>query len=147
MQGVDFTDEVGRDDVDRIVHAARSQCAQLTPFAITLGPARVDPEALMLPVAPAEPVTQLRSALRDAIAQVWGGAAVPDNAEGFRPHVSLAYSNATGPADTLAARLSAHSPSSVDITVDHVSLIDLNRDQRAYEWTNIATADLAARNA
>lgn len=92
-------------------------------------------------------MTRLRSALREAIAQVWGSAAVPDNAEGFRPHVSLAYSNAAGPSDTLAARLAAHPPSSAEITVDHVSLIDLNRDQRAYEWTNVAPANLATRNA
>lgn len=143
MQGLGFTDEVSRDDVEQIVHAARVKCAPLAPFTITLGPARVNPEAIMLPFAPAEPVARLRGTLRDAIAQVWGGAAVPESAEDFRPHVSLAYSNAAGPADAFAERLAAYSPSSADVTVDHVSLIDLNRDQKAYEWTQVATATLA----
>jgi hypothetical protein len=69
----------------------------LAPFTITLGPARVDPEALMLPVHPAQPVARLRA----AIADVWGPDNVPEDADGFRPHVSLAYSNAVGPAELI----------------------------------------------
>lgn len=40
MQGLGFTDEVGHDDVEQIVHATRAHIAQLAPFTITLGPAR-----------------------------------------------------------------------------------------------------------
>jgi hypothetical protein len=85
MQGIGFTDEVNRTDVDAIVTAARDRCAALAPFTITLGPARLDPEALMLPVRPAEPVTQLRAAIRAAIAEVRGPDNVPEDADGFRP--------------------------------------------------------------
>jgi 2'-5' RNA ligase len=142
MQGVGFTDEVGRADIDAIIDAAQDRCAELAPFRITLGPGRVDPEGLALPVHPAEPITRLRAAIRAAIADVWGPDNVPENAEEFRPHVSLAYSNTVGPAEPISQRLAAQPLSSAEITIYRAALIDLNRDQRAYEWTNIATADL-----
>ena len=56
MQGVGFTDEVSRADADRIVGAVRAGCAVLAPFTVTLGPARVDAEALKLPVPPPNPL-------------------------------------------------------------------------------------------
>ncbi len=142
MQGIGFTDEVDRADVDAIAEAARDRCAELAPFTIILGPARVDPEALMLPVHPAEPVTQLRAAIRAAIADVRGPDNVPEDPHGFQPHVSLAYSNTTGPAEPIIQRLAARSVTAAEITIHRAALIDLNRDHRAYEWTDIATADL-----
>lgn len=72
MQGVGFTDTVDGADLDAIVHAAQERCADLTPFTITLGPTRVDPEAGRLPVQPPEPIVALRATIRAAIADVWG---------------------------------------------------------------------------
>ncbi|MGQ0773416.1 MAG: 2'-5' RNA ligase family protein [Pseudonocardiales bacterium] len=117
----------------------------MAPFTITLGPARVDPEALMLPVRPTESVVALRTAIRAAIADVWGPENVPKDPHGFRPHVSLAYSNGTGPAEPITQRLAAQPMSSADITVHRAALIDLNHDHRAYEWTDIATVELRTR--
>ncbi len=142
MQGIGFTDEVDRADVGAIVDAARSRCTELAPFTVTLGPPRVDPEALMLPVRPTEPVARLRATLRSAIADVWGPDSVPEDPDGFRPHVSLAYSNAAGPAAPIAQRLTAWPVTSDEITVRRATLIDLNRDYRVYQWADIATAEL-----
>lgn len=147
VQGIGFTDTVDRADVEAIVHAVQQRCAEIAPFTITLGPARVDPEALMLPLQPAEPVIALRSAIRAAIADVWGPDGVPENADGFRPHVSLAYSNTAGPAEPIIERLAARPVTSAEITVCRAALIDLNRDHRVYQWTDIATADLSAPTA
>jgi 2'-5' RNA ligase len=105
MQGISFTDEVDRTDVDAIAHAAQDRCATLAPFTIALGPARVDHEALTLPIIPAQPVTRLRA----AIADVWGPDTVPEDPHGFWPHVSLAYSNAVHPAEPIIQRLRAQS--------------------------------------
>lgn len=142
MQGVGFTDSVDRVDVDAIVRAARGRCAGLAPFTVVLGPSRVDPEALKLPAKPEEPVIALRAAIRAAIGDVWGPDEVPEDANGFRPHVSLAYSNADGPSEPIAERLAARSGTSAEITVRSAALIELNRDHRAYEWAHIASADL-----
>jgi 2'-5' RNA ligase len=142
MQGIGFTDEVDRADVDAIVTAARDRCAELAPFTITLGPARVESEALTLPVRPAGRVARLRSALRTAIADVRGAGNVPEDPDDFRPHVSLAYSNAAGPAAPIAQRLRALQANSAEITIRRATLIDLNRDHKMYQWTDIATAEL-----
>jgi 2'-5' RNA ligase len=147
LQGIGFTDEVNRADVDAIADAAQDRCATLAPFTITLGPTRVDPEALLLPVRPAEPVIRLRAALRAAIADVWGPDNVPEDPHGFHPHVSLAYSNTTGPAEPITQLLAARSVTVAEITVHRAALIDLNRDHRAYEWNDIATAELGTRTA
>jgi 2'-5' RNA ligase superfamily len=92
----------------------------------------VDPEALMLPVHPAQPVARLRA----PIADVWGPDNVPEDADGFRPHISLAYSNAVGPAELIIQRLGAQPVTAAEITVHRAALIDLNR-------TDITTADLS----
>ncbi|MGQ0718108.1 MAG: 2'-5' RNA ligase family protein [Pseudonocardiales bacterium] len=145
IQGIGFTDEVDRADVDAIADAAQDRCAALAPFMITLGPARVDPEALMLPVRPVEPVTRLRAAIRAAIADVWGPDNVPEDPHGFRPHVSLAYSNTVGPAKPITQLLAERPVTAAEITVRRAALIDLNRDHRAYEWNDIATAEMGTR--
>lgn len=101
-------------------------------------------EALKLPVQPAEPVIALRGAIRAAIADVWGCDGAPEDAEGFRPHVSLAYSNSSGPAEPITERVAARSVTAAETTIHRVALIDLNRDHRAYRWTEIAAANLGA---
>jgi hypothetical protein len=67
---------------------------------------------------------------------------VPEPADGFRPHVSLAYSNSAGPAEPLATALAAHTGHTAEVVVSSVSLIDLNRDRKTYEWTDVATVQL-----
>jgi 2'-5' RNA ligase len=137
MQGIGFTDEVSRGDVDRIISAAQKRCADLEPFAVTIGPANVDPETIQMPVRPVEALAVVRQAIRDAIGDVWGQDNVPEQAEGWRAHVSLGYSNSAGPAEPVAAALAAHGEHTAEVTVDAVSLIDLNRDRKAYEWSDI----------
>ncbi len=142
MQGIGFTDEVARAEVDRIVDAARRHCAQLEPFTVTIGPAHVDPESLHLPVRPAPPLAALRHTIRAALSEVWSTDRVPEQAGGYRPHVSLGYSNSRGPAEPIADALARHGEHTTEITVSTVSLIDLNRDHKAYEWIEVTTVPL-----
>jgi 2'-5' RNA ligase len=142
MQGVGFTDEIDRTDVDRIADAARKRCEDLEPFTVTIGPAHVDPETIQMPVQPVEPLAAVRATIRAAIGDVWGAENVPEAADGYRPHVSLGYSNSAGPGAPIAAALSEHGDHVAEVTVAAVSLIDLNRDRKAYEWTEVATAPL-----
>ena len=141
-QGIGFTDEIARSDVDRIVAAAQKRCAGLEPFTVRIGPAHVDPETIQMPVHPIEPLAAARQAIRDAIGDVWGHSNVPEQADGWRPHVSLGYANATGPAEPVAAALRAHGDHIAEVTVETVSLIDLNRDRKAYEWTEVHSVPL-----
>ncbi|MGH3981265.1 MAG: 2'-5' RNA ligase family protein [Pseudonocardiaceae bacterium] len=82
--------------------------------------------------------------IRAAIADVWGPDNVPEDHDNFRPHVSLAYSNTAGPAAPISQRLMERPITSAEVTVPRATLIDVNRDNRAYQWTDVATAELGS---
>jgi 2'-5' RNA ligase len=142
MQGIGFVDEVAPADVVKIAQAARTQLAHIEPFTISLGPTVVDDEVVRLEVAPIAPVRELRDRLRVAIAEVWGPDNVPEAADGFTPHVSLAYSNRDGDITPIQAATSAVSPEPAIVAVSHADLILLNRDQQQYQWTTHARVPL-----
>jgi 2'-5' RNA ligase len=141
VQGVGFTDEVTDEDLTAIVAAARVRCATLPPFQLALGPVDPDPEAVALLVCPWAPVERVRLAVRDAIGSVWSE--VPEPLDGFRPHVTVAYSGASVPVDGIRERMRALRdvvPVSVDI--GGVQLIALNRDERVYRWDVVESVQL-----
>lgn len=138
MQGVGFTDEVGTGDLAAIVDAARARCADLSPFALTLGPVDPDAEGIGLLVSPWAAVERVRAAVRDAIGSVW--AEVPEAADGFRPHVTVAYSGASVPTDPIRERLAVlRDVPPVVAPIGEVQLIALNRDDRVYRWDVVAS--------
>jgi len=142
MQGLGFTDEISESDVQRIATAAAVRCGDVAPATLTLGPATVDPEGILLRVSPAEPAHQVRAALRRAIADVWGADAVPERAEGFTPHVTIAYSNSNGPAGLIAEAVHELGQRSATVTVGAAQLIVLGRDAHLYQWRTYATVPL-----
>jgi 2'-5' RNA ligase len=145
MQGIGFADEVADDDVAAIVRAARDRCRQLAPFDLALGPVDPDAEGIGLLITPWTPVEQVRSAIREAIADVWGPDRVPESADGFRPHVTVAYSAANAPVDEVRERLDRlRTVPSVTVRVDQAQLIRLSRDDRVYRWEVVDSAPLAA---
>lgn len=142
MQGIGFTDEVDNADVAAIIKAAQVRCAVLKPFTATIGPPCVDTETIQMRVQPVEPLIAVRACIRDAIADVWGQDRVPEPTEGWRPHVSLAYSNGAGPAQPITEALAAYPPQAALVTISFVSVIQLNRDHKRYEWKDVATVKL-----
>jgi 2'-5' RNA ligase len=136
IQGLGFTDEVADASIKPIVEASREHVAALPPPTVTVGPARTASEGVAFDVEPAEQLAKLRRALRAAIADVWGPDRVPEGQE-FTPHISVAYSNLTGPGDTYDQAL-ASEDGTADLLVDAVQLIVLGRDQHMYEWSTRA---------
>ena len=143
-QGVGFTDEVDKRDIERITTRARQHCAEIAPFDVTVGPAHVEPETVKMLVQPAERIIDVRIALRTAIGDVWGEERIPESMEGFRPHVTLAYSNSNGPSLGVVNAIAKLTPKSEQLKISTVSLIDLNRDNKRYEWSHIATIKLGS---
>jgi 2'-5' RNA ligase len=141
MQGVGFTDEIDRDEVDAIIQAAARRLVELRPFEVALGPPQVDPEGVPLPVRPVEPLDKVRGRVRAAIADVWGADQVPET-ESWWPHVTLAYANTAGPIEPVADALAAQPEQTADIEITAVSLINLNRNNKTYEWADVATVRL-----
>ncbi|MEH0975114.1 2'-5' RNA ligase family protein [Micromonospora sp. CPCC 205546] len=142
MQGLGFTDEVSAPDLNTIVAEVRQRCAGLAPLELSLGPADPDAEGIGLLVQPWDRVEHLRATIRDAIGAVWP--AVPEPADGFRPHVTIAYSGSPAPTDPIRARLAElRDQPPARATVSEVTLIALRRENRTYRWTTAATVSLA----
>jgi 2'-5' RNA ligase len=141
MQGLGFTDEVGAGDVDAIVEQVAVRCASIPPVRISLGPVDPDTEGVGLLVSPWAPVERVRTAVRDGIGAVWRE--VPEPADGFRPHVTVAYSGADVPAGPLREALAPlRLLPPVDVLVGEVQLIALSRDDRVYRWDVVAAVPL-----
>ena len=139
IQGIGFADEVSESDIQQIVSATRVHCSQLEPISLRIGPPRVDAETVQMPVQPLRSVIDLRLALRKGIADVWGENNVPETMEGFRPHVTIAYSNGEAPISEIESSLQAAGSLIGDAQISTVSLIQLNRDRKRYEWNEFAT--------
>ncbi|MFB7329936.1 2'-5' RNA ligase family protein [Streptomyces sp. NPDC056190] len=140
MQGIGFVGEVKEQDVHAIVDAARPRLAAIPAFEARIGPAVVDPEAILLPVQPDDAVRAVRHAIREAIGDVLGD--VPEKAAGFRPHVSEAYSAEDGPADPIAQALDGVRVAPVQARISNADLIVIHRDNQMYEWEPFATVPL-----
>ncbi|MER7471715.1 2'-5' RNA ligase family protein [Micromonospora sp. NPDC000018] len=142
MQGLGFTDEVSVPDLNAIVAEVRQRCIGLPPLELSLGPVDPDAEGIGLLVQPWGRVEHLRATIRDAIGAVWP--TVPEPADGFRPHVTIAYSGSPAPTDPISARLAElRSKPPVRVTISEVSLIALRRENRTYRWTTAAAVPLA----
>ena len=142
MQGVGFTDEVSDKDLTAIVASARLRCRDLPPVDLNLGPADPDTEGIGLLVSPWAPVERTRLSLREAVGSVWD--AVPEPRQGFRPHVTVAYSGAAVPTTNIRERvrpLRTLPPVAVHLT--EVQLIALRRGDRVYRWDVVESLPLA----
>lgn len=144
MQGIGFVEQVERPNIDAIVAAARIRCARLAPMELTLGAPHVDPESIQIAVEPAQPVRRLRDAIRSAIADEWGSDRVPEPAEPYTPHMSLAYTNGDGAAAPLVEAISSGPRLTASAIIDSCQLIVLNRDEGMYVWEPYATVTLGS---
>lgn len=144
MQGVGFVDEVGAAEVAAIVDAVRGRCEKVPPFRLAVGPVDPDEEGVGLLVYPWAPVEQVRIAVRDAIAAV--RIEVPEPADEFRPHITVAYSAAAVPTGPIRERLRRlRDLPSVDLAIDQVQLIALRRESRVYRWSVVASVPLGGQ--
>lgn len=147
MQGLGFTDEITDGDLSAIIHATQARCADIPAFDIALGPIDPDSEGVGLLIRPWQPIINLRAAIRTAIATIWPQ--VPEPADGFRPHVTLAYSAADISAQPLRDRLTAlRTLPPATAHIDTVELIrlgrdELGRDEHVYQWDVTASVPLA----
>ncbi|WP_228044482.1 2'-5' RNA ligase family protein [Streptomyces ferrugineus] len=140
MQGIGFVGEVKEQDVHAVVDAARARLAAVPAFDLQIGPEVLDPEAVLLHVRPDGPVRAVRDAIRAAIGEALGE--VPEKAEGFTPHVSVAYSAGDGPAAPIAEVLAGLSLAPAQARISGAELIVLHRDNLMYEWESFAMAPL-----
>lgn len=145
MQAIGFVDETNTDDVTAIIEQARGYLASIPQPELTFQRCVVRHEAVALPPAPIAAVTRIRDGIRRGIADVWGEDHVPERAEGYQPHVSLAYSSAEGSATPVVDAVDQADVRPATASISHASLIELNRDQRMYQWRTVDTVALGRR--
>ncbi len=143
-QGVGFTDEVSDEDVTALLAASTGRLKGFAAQRVTLGPALVAPEAILLEVMPADGLAAIRHELRAAIAEVLGPARLAGGDE-WMPHVSVAYSHGTGPRAPYVAAVAG--AGTAEIVLSAVELIVLGRDHRLYQWTTRGQAPLTTPHA
>jgi 2'-5' RNA ligase len=99
----------------------------------------VRPEAVYLPASPGEPLRALRAAVKAGITEALGPERLhhaPEHPRGYRPHVSIAYSNRRQPPRPIVEALSRVQPAPVTAVISEVSLLEFHRDRRMYEWVS-----------
>ena len=139
-QGVGFTDEVREEEVAALLDASAGRLEGFAGQRVTLGPAQVTPEAILLDVAPADALSAIRHELRQAICDILGQDRLTGGDE-WTPHVSVAYSHDTGPQAPFKAAIEGGE--TADTVISTVRLIVLGRDHRLYEWTTRGQVRLA----
>lgn len=142
MQGLGFTDEIPAAAVCAVVAEARRTLADIPAPEITFRDVVVADEAIALPAEPDGPVRDVRTAIREAIGAILGHDTVSEDPQRYRPHLSLAYINADGPALPYIHATAAVQANAVRLRLRHVDLIELNRDHRMYEWNTITRLSL-----
>lgn len=129
LQDVGFVEDVPPGELARMVEAVRSRLAALPAPGLTFGAPVVFPESVVVRPEPAGPVHAIRAAVRAGMAAA--GCRVP-GPDGFSAHVSVGYVTHSGPAEPLVRALRPVEPATVPVRA--VSLIEMHRDRRVYEW-------------
>src|SRR6266508_1440965 len=142
MQGVGFVEAVSDDALTALLASARTRLAQVGPVTVQFERPVIRPEAVALPPSPVEPIQRLRAVVRSANADARGDDALPEGAEGYQPHISLAYVSADQPAVNVRRAIERVSADPAKLTVSAVSLIEMHRDRRMYEWQTVKAVPL-----
>lgn len=125
-----YADEITADQVGVMAGEARRLLAGTPPVTITLGRVLYHPRAVMLGVGPPSALDPVLRAAQQATRAATGrGGAL--HREPWTPHVTLAYSNAAGPAGPVIDALGRELPSS-QAAVTAISLVSQAPEQL---WT------------
>ena len=150
MQNVGYVDQVSDAQLATSTAAVRDCVATLQPFELTFHRPHVLREAIVLPPSPTTPVHDLYTQIREALTAALGPGAVPtspEQARGFRPHVSMAYSSITTPVEPYIDALNNVDPDPAVVTVDSAQLIRQERllaPDWLYRWYLLDNAELTA---
>lgn len=125
-----FADEISRDQVDAMTDHARRLLARTAPITVTLGRILYHPRAIMLDAGPAENLEPVLRAVQEAT-RVASGRDGELYSEPWIPHITLAYSNATGPAGPVIQALGRELPRQ-QTAIASVSLVSQTPEQM---WT------------
>jgi 2'-5' RNA ligase len=137
---VGFADEVPASTVDAMTAETRRRLASLAPIPVTLGRVLYHPEAVTLAVEPLGALDPALDAVR-AAARAAGCDGHTDT-DPWIPHISVAYSHASGPAAPVIEALGRWLPKT-EIAIRSVSLVAQTQVGRSWQWRDVAEVQLS----
>lgn len=144
VQSVAFADDLTAGELDELIATVRDRLRHVAPATVEVQPATVWEEGIVLPVLPEGTLDPVRTAVRAGIASVCGPDRVRGSADGFSPHVTIAYNSLERDASDLVRLIDDLEPLPVTLDVDRVSLVEMDRDTRVYRWSSAVEAHLGA---
>jgi 2'-5' RNA ligase len=120
---------------------ARRRLSRTRALELSVGPVGVLPGALALRVSPEEAVHGLRAHLPGKSPHLEARDSVPAP-DAVPPHVSIGYLRSDVAADTLP--ISRLPSPSVSVKVSHVTLAEVTRRNRRYEWSTRGLVSLTS---
>ncbi|MGI5204947.1 2'-5' RNA ligase family protein [Spirillospora sp. CA-108201] len=139
-QIVGFEDEIPRERVEALVAGVGRRLGAVAPIEVEVGRLWVHGEGVALGIRPERGLDPVRQAMRRAAAET-AGVHPLDGEAGWTPHVSVAYSNADGPAAPIVEALDQR-PGPVPLRVARVHLVAQVRDGHLYRWEPLAEVAL-----
>jgi 2'-5' RNA ligase len=126
-----FADEITPDQVVTMIDHARRLLAGTPPITITLERILYHPRAVMLHAGPSDALEPVLRAAQEAT-RVATGRDGKLYSEPWVPHITLAYSNATGPAGPVIEALGRDLPRR-QTAIASISLVSQTPEQR-WSW-------------
>jgi 2'-5' RNA ligase len=134
-----FADEIPSEAVGAMVDEASRLLAHIAPITVTIGRIYLDRQAVVLPVEPFAALDPVLSAARAATNSI--GASGHQDTDPWAPHISVAYSNGSGPAAPVIAALGERLPDH-RVTISSLSLVAQVQAGRSWQWREIADVRL-----
>ena len=138
---VGFADETPRGGVEAMVAEARRLLAGIAPVPVRLGRVFYHPQAVVLAVEPLGVLDPVLDAVR--VATRSAGCEGHTDTDPWLPHISVAYSNRSGPAAPIIAALGRWLPR-VEVTIRSVSLVAQTQVGRIWQWRMVADIPFSA---
>jgi 2'-5' RNA ligase superfamily len=133
IQGVGHTLDLPDKQLHRITSGVASRLVAAPAFTAMFGAPTLHSEAVVMHPADPEPFHRIRRTIRAGLADALGVEHVPKG-DRFRLHVSSEYANGDTPAELVRQLLTVVAVPPVEVPVTFVSLIEIHRDQRMYQW-------------
>ncbi|MDX3101017.1 2'-5' RNA ligase family protein [Nonomuraea angiospora] len=137
-----YTHEITERQVTVMAEEAAGQLARVEPITVTLGRVLYHPEAVVLEARPAERLRPLLEAARFATRAATGRDGVLAH-DTWLPHVTVAYSNADGPAAPIIDALGERLPER-EVTIRSIHVVNQDGPETAWDWRPVAEVRLGA---
>ena len=137
---VGFADEVPTNTVEQMTNYAHERLSKVAPIPVTIGRIGYHPQAVTLLVEPPSALNPILDAVRDATNAA--GCQGHTDTDPWLPHISFAYSHASGPAAPIINALGRSLPTT-EITVRSISLVSQTQVGQSWRWQPVAEVYLS----